>query len=247
MRGQPSVRECAEHQSDGDHHDHRRRNPGGGGGLGVDPRRGLLVELLRVGQDLLLHQRRGFRQVRRTDRVAHPVVGSRRLDQPGVDGQPRVDPAEQLHQRLVGQPAGGAGDRHGRVGDRLLVALAHGPRLGAGDECGGRGGVGHRQRGVELAGGECQRLGVVEHRGQLFLTIVDGRRGGERAEQSQVGQDDADGQDAAGGGPEEPPARVSGLSRRPPSQRLGGWMCQLNGHLARTSFPSPRIPLELPE
>ncbi len=41
-------------------------------------------------------------------RVARPVVGAGDLDQAGVDGQ-FIDPAQQLHQRFVGEPARGPG------------------------------------------------------------------------------------------------------------------------------------------
>ena len=101
------------------------------------------------------------------------------------------------------------------VGDRLLVALPDVARFGAGDERGGRGGVGDRQLRVELSGGERQRLGVVENRGQRLLAVVDGRRCGKRAGDDQRGQDDADGENAARGGPQEPPARVRRCCRRP--------------------------------
>ena len=196
-RASQRLRERAEQQRRQHHQDDRRRDPRRRRRLRVHPRRGLLVEPLRVGQDRLLHQRRRLGQVRRADRIARPVVGARGLDQPGVHREVGVDPAEQLHHRLVGQPARRPGHRAGGVGDRLLVALPDVARLGARDEGRGRGGVGDRERGVELPGRERQRLGVVEDGGQRLLAVVDGGRRGERAGDHQRGQHDADGQDPA--------------------------------------------------
>ena len=221
----------AEQQRRQHHQDDRRGNAGRRGGLGVDPRRGLLVEPLCIGQDRLLHQRRRLGQVRRADRVARPVVGARGLDQPGVHRELGVDAAEQLDHRLIGQPARRPGDRDGGVGDGLFVALPDVTGLCAGDEGRRRGGVGDRQRGVELSGGECQRLGVVEDCGQRLLAIVDGRRRGERAGDHQRGQHEADGQDAAGRRPQEPPAWMRGGGRRPRRKRLGRRVRQLHSHV----------------
>ena len=179
------------------HQDHRRRDAGGRGGLPVHPRRGLLVEPLGVGQDRLLHQRGRLGQIRRTDRIARAVVGARSFHQAGVDGEIGVDAAEQLDHRLIGQPARSPGDRARGVGDGLFVALPDVARLGAGDEGGRRGGVGDRQRGVELPGRERQRLGVLEDGGERLLAVVDRGRRGKRAGDHQRGQHDADGQDPA--------------------------------------------------
>ena len=227
---------CQHHQND------RRRDAGRRRGLRVHPRRGFLIEPLGVGQDGLLHQRRRLGQVGRADRIARPIVGARGLDQPGVDREIGVDPAEQLDQRLIGQPARRPGDRAGGVGDGLFVALPDVTRLGARDEGRRRGGVGDRQRGVELAGRECQRLGVLEDGGQRLLAVVDRGRRGKRAGDHQRGQHDADGQDPAGSRPEEPPARVRGSCRRPRRKWLGRRVRQLHSHVRADLIFSATFP-----
>ncbi len=229
--GQPAVRVEPEQHRRRDHQHHRGGQPGGGAGLGVDAGGGLVVQPLGVGQDRVLHQRRRLGQVTGAHRVAGPVVGAGDLHQPGVDGELGVDASQQPGEFLVGQPRGGAGDRVGGVGDGLLVAVPDLRRLGLRDERGRGGGVGHRQGGVELAGGRGQRLGVVEHRGQRVLAVVDGRGGGERAEQPQRGQHHADDRDLAGSRAQKPPVRVGRLGRRRRSFRLGRRMRQLHGHV----------------
>ena len=219
-----------------DNDDHRSGDGRRSGGLGVDPCRGLFVEPLRVRQDLLLHQLRGLGQVRRAHRIAHPVVGAGDLDQPGVDRELRVDPAQHLDQRRIGQSAGGLRHRDRGIGDGLLVTLPDRLRFGARDERGRGCGIRHRQRGVQLARGEGERLGVVENVGELLLTFVDRRRDGECAQDTERGEHDAEGQDASGSGTQEPPPGVGGLDRRPLRQWLGRGVRQLNGHLSRTSL-----------
>src|SRR4029077_5584168 len=100
-----------------------------------------------------------------------------------------------------------------------------------GDERGCGRGVGHRQRRIKLAGRERQRLGVGENGGQRLLTVVDRRRCGKRAGDDERRQHDTDGEDAARGGPEEPPAWVRWCCRRPRRKWLGRRVRQLLSHV----------------
>ena len=90
-------------------------NPCRRGRLGVHPRRRLLVEPLRVGQD-----RAVCISDDASDRYDEPTGLPARLLVRAVSTSPvytdefGVDPAEQLHHRLVGQPAGRPGDRDRR-------------------------------------------------------------------------------------------------------------------------------------